>query len=220
MSNRTLTLTDSLYEYLLAVSLREPAILKALRAETAQMPTHNMQISPEQGQFMALLIELMSARKALEIGVYTGYSSLAVALALPTDGKLVACDISKEWTAVAQRYWEKAGIAQKIDLHIAPALTTLDKLLAAGEQETFDFVFIDADKASYDAYYEKALLLTRKGGLIMLDNMLRKGLVIDADNQDKSVQAIHQLNQKLHTDDRITLSLLPISDGISLARKR
>lgn len=220
MSNKTLSLTDSLYEYLLAVSLREPAILTELRRETAQLSTHNMQISPEQGQFMALLIELMGARKTLEIGVYTGYSSLAVALALPSDGKLVACDVSKEWTAIAQRYWEKAGVARKIDLHIAPAITTLDKLIAAGERETFDFTFIDADKASYDAYYEKALLLIRKGGLIMFDNTLQRGDVIDASIQSNTVQAIRQLNEKLHQDERITLSMLPISDGISLARKR
>lgn len=220
MSNQTLNLTTTLYQYLLSVSLREPEVLKNLRAETAKLSMHEMQISPEQGQFMALLAELMGARKALEIGVFTGYSSLAVALALPADGRIVACDISEEWTTIAKRFWQQAGVAHKIDLRLAPALETLDKLLNHGEQETFDFVFIDADKQGYDAYYEKCLPLVRRGGLILFDNTLQDGAVADPTNQNPSVRAIRALNEKLHHDERITLSLLPISDGITLARKR
>lgn len=220
MTNQTLNLTANLQQYLLNVSLREPKILEALRAETMQLPTHKMQIAPEQGQLMALLVELINARKTLEIGVFTGYSSLAVALALPTDGKIVACDINEEWTAIAKRFWQQAGVAHKIDLRLAPALQTLDELINNGEQESFDFVFIDADKSAYDAYYEKSLQLLRCGGLIMLDNMLRNGAVADPNNNDNSINATRKLNEKLHHDPRVTISLLPVSDGITLARKR
>ena len=220
MSSRTLSLTDPLYDYLIEVSLREPPLLARLRAETEALPLASMQISPEQGQFMALLIDLTGARRTLEIGTFTGYSALRVALALPADGRLVACDVSAEYTRVARRYWAEAGVDGKIDLRLAPALETLDSLLEAGQAETFDFAFIDADKENYDGYYERSLQLVRKGGLIAIDNMLWSGSVIDADRQDKETQAIRDLNSKLRHDLRIDLSLLPIGDGLALLRKR
>lgn len=219
MSNKTLAMTDKLYDYLVSHSLREPELLKRLREETAKDTMANMQIAPEQGQFMAFLIQLLGARKALEIGVFTGYSSLCVALALPRDGKLIACDVSEEWTNVARRYWQEAGVAQKIELRLAPALETLDKLLADGLAGTFNFAFIDADKTGYDDYYERTLQLLRPGGLIVLDNMLRDGRVADAPRCDEATLAIHRLNQKLHHDSRIALSLLPVADGLTLALK-
>ena len=219
MSKQTLGLEQNLYDYLLSVSLREPTILTQLRQETAQMPRSIMQISPEQGQFMALLIKLIGAKKTLEVGVFTGYSSLVVALALPADGKIVACDVSEEYTSVARRYWQDAGVADKIDLHIAPALETLDKLLTAGEAGTFDFAFIDADKSNYDNYYEQCLELIRPGGLIAIDNVLWSGKVADTEIQDNQTNKIRALNRKLHQDSRITLSLVPIADGLTLAMK-
>ena len=219
MSKQTLGLEQSLYDYLLSVSLREPTILTQLRQETAQMPRSIMQISPEQGQFMALLIKLIGAKKTLEVGVFTGYSSLVVALALPADGKIVACDVSEEYTSVARRYWQQAGVEDKIDLHIAPALETLDNLLTAGEAETFDFAFIDADKSNYDNYYEQCLELIRPGGLIAIDNVLWSGKVADTEIQDNQTNKIRALNRKLHQDSRITLSLVPIADGLTLAMK-
>ena len=219
MPKQTLGLEKSLYDYLLSVSLREPTILSQLRQETAQMPRSIMQISPEQGQFMALLVKLIGAKKTLEVGVFTGYSSLVVALALPADGKIVACDVSEEYTSVARRYWQQAGVADKIDLHIAPALETLDNLLTAGEAGTFDFAFIDADKGNYDNYYERSLELIRPGGLIALDNVLWSGKVADTEIQDNQTNKIRALNRKLHQDSRITLSLVPIADGLTLAMK-
>jgi predicted O-methyltransferase YrrM len=219
MIKQTLGLEQNLYDYLLSVSLREPITLTQLRQETAQMPRSIMQISPEQGQFMALLIKLIGAKKTLEIGVFTGYSSLVVALALPADGKIVACDVSEEYTSVARRYWQQAGVADKIDLHIAPALETLDNLLTAGEAGTFDFAFIDADKGNYDNYYERCLKLIRPGGLIAIDNVLWSGKVADTEIQDNQTNKIRALNRKLHEDSRITLSLVPIADGLTLAMK-
>jgi predicted O-methyltransferase YrrM len=219
MSKQTLGLEQSLYDYLLSVSLREPTILTQLRQETSQLPMSRMQISPEQGQFMALLVKLIGAKKTLEVGVFTGYSSLVVALALPADGKIVACDVSEEYTSVARRYWQQAGVADKIDLHIAPALETLDHLLTAGERETFDFAFIDADKGNYDNYYERCLELIRPGGLIAIDNVLWSGKVADTEIQDNQTNKIRALNRKLHEDSRITLSLVPIADGLTLAMK-
>ncbi|MGC9502258.1 class I SAM-dependent methyltransferase [Baaleninema sp.] len=220
MSNKTLGLSPQLHDYLTSVSVREPELLTQLREETAKLPMSRMQIAPEQGQFMALLVQLMGAKKALEIGVFTGYSSLAVALALPEDGKLVACDVDKEYTAIARRYWEQAGVAGKIDLHLAPALDTLDRLLEDGQAETFDFAFIDADKRNYANYYEKSLQLVRRGGLIAIDNVLWNGRVADPDETDKRTQAIRDFNQKLYGDDRVMLSLVPIADGVTLALKR
>ncbi len=220
MANRTHVLTDELYQYLLDVSLREPEVLRRLREETAAQPRAAMQIAPEQGQFMALLVRLMGARKTLEVGVFTGYSSLSVALALPPEGHLIACDVSEQYTAIARRYWREAGVAGKIDLRLAPALETLDALLADGHAGTFDFGFIDADKKNYDAYYERALHLLRPGGLLAIDNVLWGGKVIDPSITNETVTAIRALNAKLHHDARIHLSLLPIADGLTLALKR
>ncbi len=220
MSNKTLNLTDKVYEYLLSVSLREPEVLKELRAETARMPGAQMQIAPEQGQFMALLIELIGARKTLEIGVYTGYSSLVVALALPADGSLVACDIDAKAPQIAQKYWQKAGVVDKIELRIAPALQTLDKLIAEDKAGSFDFAFIDADKEGYPNYYERCLILLRQGGLIAIDNTLRNGRVVAPALDDKATLAICALNEKLHHDERVSLSMIPIGDGLTLARKK
>ncbi len=220
MSKKTLELDQQLYEYLQAVSLREPEILRQLRQETAQQPMAQMQIAPEQGQFMALLVQLLGAKKTLEIGVFTGYSTLAVALALPPEGKIIACDVSEKYTAIALRYWQQAGVAEKIELHLAPALETLAQLLEAGESESFDFAFIDADKSNYDNYYEMALKLLRPGGLIAIDNVLWSGRVADPQVQDNRTKRIRALNEKLHQDPRINLSLIPIADGVTLALKR
>ncbi|NEP11831.1 MAG: methyltransferase domain-containing protein [Symploca sp. SIO2C1] len=220
MANKTLGLDNQLYNYLQSVSLREPEILTQLRQETAQLPMGRMQIAPEQGQFMALLVQLLGAKNTLEVGVFTGYSSLAVALALPTDGKVVACDVSEEYTTVARRYWQQAGVADKIELHIAPALETLERLLAEGQADTFDFAFIDADKSNYTNYYEQALKLIRPGGLIAVDNVLWSGKVADPQVQDNSTKAIRAFNQKLHQDQRVNLSLVAIADGLTLALKR
>ena len=220
MSTKTITLTESLHHYLLSVSLREPPIFARLREETAQHPLANMQIAPEQGQFMALLAQLMGVKKCLELGVFTGYSALSVALALPPDGKLIACDVNEEWTSMARRYWQEAGVAHKIALRIAPALETLDKLLANGEAGSFDFVFIDADKENYANYYERSLALVRHGGLIVIDNVLWSGRVADPNEQDMDTVAIRRFNAKLHFDERIALSMLPLADGLTLAYKR
>lgn len=220
MSVKTLNLTPSLYDYLLKVSLREPEVLEALRKETKTMHGAAMQISPEQGQFMQLLIQLLAAKKTLDIGTFTGYSALSVALALPDDGKVIACDVDQASTNVARAYWTKADVAHKIDLRIAPALITLDNLIADGEADTFDFAFIDADKANYLAYYERALTLIRTGGLIAIDNVLWDGRVAAQEDQDKATQAIRELNDYLLKDERITLSMLPLGDGLTLARKR
>ncbi|MDZ8056312.1 MAG: class I SAM-dependent methyltransferase [Aulosira sp. ZfuVER01] len=219
-TGKTLNLTTNLYEYLLSVSLREPEVLLQLRQETAHHPRANMQIAPEQGQFLALLIKLIGAKKTLEVGVFTGYSSLSVALALPPDGQIIACDVSEEFTSVARRYWEKAGVADKIDLRLAPGTETLEYLLTQGHAETFDFAFIDADKENYYRYYELALKLVRPGGLIAIDNVLWSGRVIQPEIEDSSTLAIREFNSKLSQDDRIDLSLIAIADGLTLARKR
>ena len=219
MSNRTIALTDALYEYMIHVSLREPELLRRLREETARDPMARMQIAPEQGQFMAFLVQLMGAKLVLELGVFTGYSSLRVALALPPDGKVIACDTSEEYTGVAKRYWEEAGVAGKIELRIAPALETMDALLREGRAGAFDFVFIDADKAEYEDYYEGALKLLRPGGLITVDNIFWSGRVVDPAENDADTRAIRAFNDKLKDDGRIALSLIPIGDGLTLARK-
>ena len=220
MTKRSISLTDSLYDYLLSVSLREPDRLRRLREETAADPNARMQIAPEQGQFMALLVRLMGARRCLEVGVFTGYSSLAIALALPGDGRIVACDVSEEWTGVARRHWTEAGVAHKVDQRLAPALDTLEGLLASGEAGTFDFAFLDADKENYRGYYELALRLVRPGGLIVADNTLWSGRVADPANHEVTTEALRRFNECLHGDHRVDLSLVPIGDGLTLARKR
>jgi predicted O-methyltransferase YrrM len=220
MANSTLGLENQLYNYLLSISLREPDILASLREETAKHPMGKMQIAPEQGQFMELLVQLMGATKTIEIGVFTGYSSLCVALALPPNGQIIACDVSEEYTAIARRYWEAAGVANKISLHLGPAINTLDKLIADGQAGTFDFAFIDADKENYEAYFERSLQLVRNGGLIVIDNVLWSGLVVDPRVQDTSTVAIRSFNDKLRNDPRVTLSVVPIADGLTLALKR
>ncbi|MEA5573326.1 class I SAM-dependent methyltransferase [Calothrix sp. UHCC 0171] len=220
MANQTLGLEKNLHEYLLSVSVREPEILTKLRQETAQHPMAMMQIAPEQGQFMSLLLQLIGAKKTLEIGVFTGYSSLVTALALPKDGKIVACDVSDEYTQIARRYWEEAGVADKIDLYIAPARETLDKLIADGEAGSFDFAFIDADKSGYDDYYEYCLQLVRPGGLIAIDNVLWSGRVVEPEEtQDNRTRKIRALNTKIYQDQRVSISLVPIADGLMLAMK-
>jgi caffeoyl-CoA O-methyltransferase len=195
-------------------------VLRKLREETAGMPGAGMQIGAEQGQFMQLLVRLLGARQCLEIGTFTGYSSLAVALALPENGRIVCCDVSESYTAIARRYWAIAGVAGKIDLHLAPAGETLDRLVADGRSGSFDFAFIDADKENYDAYYEASLKLLRKGGLIAIDNVLWSGAVADPAKNDPDTAALKALNRKLHDDQRIDLSMLPLGDGLTLARIR
>ena len=217
---RSIQLDDKLYQYILDHSVREPAILRELRDETAKLPMAGMQIGADQGQLMALLASLVGARNCIEVGVFTGYSSLAVALALPPDGRIVACDVSEEWTAIARRYWQKAGVAAKIDLRLGPATDTLDAMLANGEAGAYDFAFIDADKGNYLAYYERCLELLRIGGLIAVDNTLWSGDVADASKNEPDTVALRALNDALHHDERIDLALLPVGDGLTLARKR
>jgi caffeoyl-CoA O-methyltransferase len=220
MTDRRLQITDEIHRYLLAHSVREPEVLARLRAATASLPQAQMQIGPEQGQLMGLLARLIGAKRCIEIGVFTGYSSLAVALALPEDGRILACDVSEDWTAIARRFWREAGVEHKIELKLQPATRTLEQLLAAGETGRYDFAFIDADKPSYDTYYELLLKLLRPGGLIALDNTLWSGHVADPNNRDPNTVALRALNDKLHRDERVDLSLLPIGDGLTLARKR
>ena len=220
MANKTIGISDELAAYVVEVGTREPEVLARLREETAAIPQHGMQIAPEEGAFLELLVELVGARRCIEVGTFTGYSSTAVALALPEDGRLVCCDVSEEWTSLARKYWDEAGVAGKIDLHVAPAAATLDQLLADGEEATYDFAFVDADKTGYDGYYERLLRLVRPGGLIALDNTLWGGAVLDQDADDEDTRAIQALNAKLATDERITLCLLPVADGVTLARRR
>ena len=220
MSRRTLKLSEELVHYVRRVGQREADVLRRLREETAELEHANMQIAPEQGQFFQLLVELIGARKCLEIGTFTGYSALTVALALPDDGRIVACDVSEEWTAIARRFWAEAHVSQKIELRLGPATETLKSILASGGAETFDFAFIDADKANYDTYYEQVLVLLRPGGLIAIDNVLWGGAVIDDQNQTTDTRAIRALNEKISKDERVTPCLITIGDGLSLARKR
>jgi predicted O-methyltransferase YrrM len=220
MSNQSIQLTPELYTYLLEVSLRESDLLQELRERTRRMPEARMQIAPEQGQFMTLLARLLGARQALEIGVFTGYSALCVASALPADGRLIACDISAEYTRIAREYWERAGVADRIDLRLAPASETLATLLAEGAAGSFDLAFIDADKTGYADYYEQCLALLRPGGLIVVDNVLWNGRVLDAATADEDTCAIRAFNRRIHKDARVDLSLVPIGDGLSLLRKR
>tara|TARA_B100001123_G_C15203535_1_gene984325 strand:- start:33 stop:695 length:663 start_codon:yes stop_codon:yes gene_type:complete len=220
MSNQTISITDSIYKYLCENSLREDEVLSSLRAYTYRMEQRNMQISPEQGQFMQLLIKLMGAKNTIEIGVFTGYSSLCVALALPLDGKIIACDISTKYTDIAEKYWKDANVRDKIDLRIGPALDTLQKLIDKGLSNTFDFSFIDADKINYDNYYELSLKLLRPGGLIAIDNVLWSGDVVDERINDIDTESIRSLNKKIYIDKRVDISILPIGDGLTLALKK
>ena len=220
MTVRLLEITPKLYDYMLSVSSRETALMARLRDETAKMPGAGMQIPPMQGQFLAFLVSLIGARRGIEIGTFTGYSALWVASALPDDGKLICCDVNEQTTAVAQRYWKESGVDRKIELRLAPALDTLKALLASDGAGTFDYIFIDADKENYDAYYERSLELVRAGGLIVFDNMLWGGAVADDHKRDVDTLALKALNAKLHNDKRIDLSLLYIGDGVTLACKR
>lgn len=219
MSTRTLTLDDDLYRYLVDVSVRETPVQRRLREETAGLETARMQIAPEQGRFMALLVSLMGARNTLEVGVFTGYSALCVAGALPEHGRIVACDVSEEWTSVARRYWNEAGLGGKIDLRLAPAAETLASLIKSGEKGRYDFAFIDADKENYALYFEQCLELVRPGGLIAVDNTLWSGNVIDSADQSNDTKSIRAFNEARRNDSRIRLSLVPIGDGLTLAMK-
>ena len=221
MSSHTIELTETLYDYLLANGTRESAVARELRSHTlVATRAHRMQVSPEQGAFMQLLVRLLGARRTLEVGTFTGYSALAVAEALPDDGRLIACDVSEQWTAIGRPFWERAGVAHKIDLRLKPAVDTLDELIAAGEADAFDFAFIDADKANYDAYYERCLVLLRRGGVIGIDNVLWGGRVADERARDEDTRAIRALNLKVNADERVDAAMLPIGDGLTLAVKR
>ncbi len=220
MSNRTIEMNDSLYQYLIKTSSRESKLLKDLRQQTAQDPMARMQIGPEQGQFMGLLTKLIGARNIIEVGVFTGYSSICMAQNIIRPGSVICCDVSKQWTDVAQKYWALANVADVCELRLAPALDTLNELLRQGRARSFDMAFIDADKENYDGYYEKCLRLLRPGGLILLDNTLWGGSVCDLSKQDVDTQAIRALNIKLQSDRRIDLSHLPIGDGLTLCLKR
>lgn len=216
---RMLPPSDDLFAYVTDIGAREHPVLRRCREETARHPQSGMQIGPDQGAAMALLAQVTGTKCYLEIGTFTGYSALAVALALPDDGRVVCCDVSKEFTDIACRYWDEAGVAGKIDLRLGPAVETLDRMIAAGEA-AFDFAFIDADKESYDAYYERALKLVRAGGVIALDNMLWSGKVADPAENDETTAAIRALNQKIHDDDRVDMAMLALGDGVMLARRR
>jgi predicted O-methyltransferase YrrM len=220
MTARTLNLDDSLYHYLLDVSLRETPLLKRLRDETQALPMARWQVAPEQGQFLALLVKLTGARRLLEIGTFTGYSALCMAAALPDDGSLICCDMPGDYNATARRYWQEAGLAGRIDLRLAPALQTLDELERQGQGGQFDLVFIDADKANYPIYLEHALRLLRVGGLAVFDNTLWSGRVLEENPQSADTRAIQALNRALKDDSRVDLSLLPLGDGLTLCRKR
>jgi len=220
MGKRTLELSEDLYNYLLSVSSREAAVLARLRDETDKLAEAGMQISPDQGQFMALLLKLIGARRVIEIGTFTGYSALVMAMALPDDGKIICCDKSDEWTSIARRYWTEAGVDKKIDLHLGNALDTLDALIESGSENTFDFAFIDADKVNIHNYFERCLGLLRQGGLIAVDNVLWGGSVINPEKQDDDTKAIRAFNRQLSDDDRVDISLVPIGDGLTLAYKK
>lgn len=220
MTARTLNLDDALYQYLLDVSLRETPLLKRLRDETQALPMARWQVAPEQGQFLALLVKLTGGRRLLEVGTFTGYSALCMAAALPADGSLICCDIPGDYNAIARQYWQEAGLAGRIDLRLAPALETLAELERQGQGESFDLVFIDADKANYPGYLEHALRLLRVGGLAVFDNTLWSGRVLEVNPESADTQAIQALNRALKDDARVDLSLLPLGDGLTLCRKR
>jgi len=218
MANKSISVTDPLYDYMLENWLREPELLRRLREETAKMPNAGMQISPDQGQLMGVLTRLFGVKSYLEIGVFTGYSSLSVALAMPEDGQIVACDVSEEFTSTARRYWQEAGVAGKVDLRLAPGVESLDALISEGR--TFDMAFIDADKPGYPNYYERCLNLVRRGGAILIDNVLWSGKVADPTAHDESTDLIRKFNKTLHQDERVDLALIPIADGLTVARVR
>lgn len=220
MSSTHIQINDELAAYIRKSSLREPEVLAKLRAETATLPLGTMQITPEQGQFMSLLVRMLNARNTIEVGVFTGYSSISVASALPSDGKLIACDVSEEYTNIARRYWKEAGVEERIDVRIGPAVETLDQMIRSGGEGRFDFAFIDADKANYDAYYERLLILVRTGGVVAVDNVLWHGRVVDDTVTDEDTLAIRRLNSKIASDDRVSVSMLSIGDGLTLAMKR
>jgi predicted O-methyltransferase YrrM len=219
VSTKSIGLSEDLHAYLVKVGVREAPILQRLRAETAEMPMARMQISPEQGAFMALLVGLIGARTYLEVGTFTGYSSLSVAMALPANGRVTCCDISREWTDVARRYWTEAGVADRVDLRLGPAVETLDALLAEGAASSYDFAFLDADKPNYAAYYERILELLRPGGVLGIDNVLWSGRVADPAVDDEDTRALRELNEQIASDSRVELAMLPIGDGLSLVRK-
>jgi predicted O-methyltransferase YrrM len=220
MSSRTIQVTERLHAYLMQYGVREPELMQRLRRETASVPGAGMQISPEQGQFMTLLAELIGARRAIEVGTFTGYSALAVARALPKDGLLVACDVNAETTAIGMRYWQEAGVAERIDLRIAPAADTLQALIDDGQAGSFDMAFIDADKTGYATYYERCLTLLRPGGVILIDNVLWGGRVADQGAADEDTLAIRALNTAVQRDERVSMTIVPIGDGLTMARKR
>jgi len=220
MSNASIGLDEKLHAYLLEVGVREHEVLRRLREETAGLPESRMQIAPEEGAFLALLVRILDARKVLEIGTFTGYSSTAMALALPADGRIICCDLSEEWTDVARRAWADAGVADRIDLRLGPALDTLEQLFAAGEERSFDMAFIDADKANYAGYYEAALRLVRQGGVIAIDNVLWSGRVVDPEVTDEATNAIRAINDDIAADERVDIAMLPLADGVTLARVR
>ena len=220
MSSKTLYMPDEVHAYLLANSVRETPVQRSLRAATRGLPDAGMQIAPEQGMLMQLLVRLLGAKRYLEVGTFTGYSALSVALAMPGSGRLTCCDVSEEWTSIARRFWKKARVARKIDLRLAPALETLDALLRAGHAGRYDFAFIDADKENYLNYFERCLRLVRRGGLIAVDNTLWSGRVVDRCCRDVDTRAIRAFNRRLHRDRRVELALVPVGDGFTLARKR
>jgi predicted O-methyltransferase YrrM len=220
MSSTHLKITDELASYIRESTPPEPEVLARLRAETTSLANASMQITPEEGQFLSVLVRMLAARNAIEIGVFTGYSTISVALALPSDGKLIACDVSEEYTRIARRYWKEAGVENRIELRLGPALSTLDGLIDEGGAGHFDFVFIDADKQSYEAYYDRALTLLRPGGIAAIDNVLWHGRVVDSEITDADTEAIRRLNRKLANDTRVWTSLVPIGDGLTLAVKR
>ena len=219
MSSDTIELNQSLRDYLINVSVKEPGVLKDLREETLQLDEFQMQISPEQGSFLSFLVKLINAKHTLDIGVFTGYSSLVVALQLPQNGYVTACDTNEEWTEIAQKYWKAAKVEDNIDLHIAPAVETLEKLISNGNEGLYDFSFIDADKINYQHYFEQSLVLVRKGGVIAIDNVLWGGRVLDNSDTEPATRAIREFNSKLYKDDRVVISMIPIGDGLTLAQK-
>jgi predicted O-methyltransferase YrrM len=220
MSKGSIGLDEALNDYVLRVGVREHPVLAALRERTSTMENARMQISPDEGAFLAMLVRLVPARRILEVGTFTGYSSTAMALAQDADGRILCCDVSREWTDIARQAWTDAGVADRVELRLAPAVETLDALLADGQGSRFDMAFIDADKANYDTYYERALQLVRPGGLIAIDNVLWSGRVADESDQDADTQAIRALNEKIATDERVDLAMTPVADGVTLARVR